>query len=377
MTTKPLFDDENQPQYKILSIATNQRQTPLSKVQKTFNSLIKQIEKKRAQLAEWEAAIAAYQQKHASEMTPLANSAVDLQVELVRKLDHAIGQKGLTGTERRMIRDLITELAGGLVGQRDDAELKAIYNKHSQSDYDSEEAAYMGGMKTMLEESLGFELGDDVDISSPEDVLQRLYAQFEAEQQAQEEERAKKKKTAKQLAKEAKQEAEEKQTSLSIREVYRKLTSALHPDREPDPQERARKTTLMQRANLAYEKNNLLQLLELQLELEHIDQAAINNLSEDRLKHYNKILREQLGELDQEIGHVEQGFIMTFNLSPFMNLSPDAIQRELAAGIVRVKHAIRDLKKDLLAFEDIKNLKSWLKNMRQQSAMDYFDDSPF
>jgi hypothetical protein len=60
-----------------------------------------------------------------------------------------------------------------------------------------------------------------------------------------------------------------------------------------------------------------------------------------------------------------------------MNLSPDAIQRELAAGIVRVKHAIRDLKKDLLAFEDIKNLKSWLKNMRQQSAMDYFDDSPF
>ncbi|MDP2827719.1 MAG: molecular chaperone DnaJ [Sulfuricellaceae bacterium] len=377
MTTKPLFDDENQPQDKTLSIATNQHQAPLSKGQKTFNSLIKQIEKKRAQLAEWEAAIAAYQQKHASEMMPLATKAVDLQVELVRKLDHAIGQKGLTKTERRMIRDLITELAGGLVGQRDDAELKAIYNKHSQSDYDSEEAAYMGGMKTMLEESLGFELGDDVDISSPEDVLQRLYAQFEAEQQAQEEGRAKKKKTAKQLAKEAKQEAEEKQTSLSIREVYRKLTSALHPDREPDPQERARKTALMQRANLAYEKNNLLQLLELQLELEHIDQAAINNLSEDRLKHYNKILREQLGELDQEIGYVEQGFIMTFNLSPFMNLSPGVIQRELAAGIVRVKHAIRDLKKDLLAFEDIKNLKSWLKNMRQQSAMDYFDDSSF
>ncbi|WP_409015107.1 hypothetical protein [Caballeronia sp. LZ001] len=61
----------------------------------------------------------------------------------------------------------------------------------------------------------------------------------------------------------------------------------------------------MQRANQAYGKNDLLKLLELQLELEHIDQRAINVISEDRLKHYNKILREQLGELDQEILHVE------------------------------------------------------------------------
>jgi hypothetical protein len=53
-----------------------------------------------------------------------------------------------------------------------------------------------------------------------------------------------------------------------------------HPDREPDPHERERKTALMQRANHAYGKNDLLKLLELQLELEHIDQPAYTTLDD-------------------------------------------------------------------------------------------------
>ena len=78
----------------------------------------------------------------------------------------------------------------------------------------------------------------------------------------------------------------------------------------------------MQRVNQAYDKNNLLQLLELQLELEHIDQSAIDNISEDRLKHYNKILKDQLAELEQEIVHVEGGFRAQFGISPFVEVSP-------------------------------------------------------
>jgi hypothetical protein len=46
------------------------------------------------------------------------------------------------------------------------------------------------------------------------------------------------------------------------------LVAALHPDREPDEQERKRKTELMQRVNTSYGKKYLLLLLELQLEIE-------------------------------------------------------------------------------------------------------------
>jgi hypothetical protein len=362
---------------KTISIAAGHNPAQLSKEQKIFNTRIQQIEKQRARRAAWEAAIPPYQQKYVGELLPLVEASMDLQVKLVHCLDRASDQNGLTKTERRMIENLIAELAGELLAERDDAALKAVYNKHSRSDFDSEQAATLEDAKAMLEDMLGIELGDDLDMSSPEDILKRAQAQFEADQQAREARQAKRKKSAKQLARETQQRVEEAQSRQSIREVYRKVASALHPDRETDPQERDRKTALMQRANQAYDKNNLLQLLELQLELEHIDQTAINNLSEDRLVRYNDILKEQLRELEQEILYVEDRFRMQFGISPFVNLSPSTVMRSLASDIVDARHAIRDLEKDLLAFEDIKKLKAWLKELRHRPRMASVDDMPF
>lgn len=370
---------------KTVAVVTGHDQPKLSKGQQAFNNLIKQIEKNRVQLTDWEAAILRYQQKYARELLPLVENLTDMQAKLVHCLDRVSDQKGLTRTERRVIASVIADIAEQVLAERDDAALKAIYNKHGRFDYDSEEAANIKGMKSMLEDVLGVDLGDDLDVSSPEDLIKRAQARVEenwaqnnADRQAWEERRPKRKKSAKQLTKEAQQQAEEKQISQSIREVYRKLASALHPDRELDTQERDRKTALMQRVNQAYEKRDLLQLLKLQLELEHIDQTAVNNISEDRLKHYNKILKEQLAELEQEIRQVESGFMAQFGISPFVKVSPGTIMRDLATDIVGTQHAIRDLKNDLLAFEDIKKVKAWLKKVRRQAAeMDDFDRSPF
>ncbi len=368
---------------KTVSIATD-RDKPQSKGQKVFNSLIKQIEIQRAQLAAWEAAVPPYQQKYASELLPLFETSADLQVRLVHSLDQACDQKGITKPERRKIAGLITELAGPLIAERGDAVLKTIYNKHSESDYDSEEAAALQGMKSMLEDVLDIELGDDLGPLSPADFLKRAQAQMQERQaqedaywQAQNERRAKRKKSAKQLASEAQQQAEEQQISQSIREVYRKLASALHPDRETDPQEHQRKTALMQRVNQAYAKNNLLKLLELQLELEHIDQTTINNISEDRLKHYNTILKDQLAELQQEIFHVEDGFRSQFGIDPFVRLAPSTLMHHLASDIAGIQHTIRALENDLRVFDDIRQFKAWLKNLRRRRAMEHYDDCPF
>ena len=369
---------------KTVSIAPERDKPQLSKAQKAFNNLIKLIEKKRKRLASWDAVVPPYQQKYASELLPLLETSVALQIKRVHCLDRVSDQKSLSKTERRIIANLITEWAGELVAGRDDAALKAIYNKHSHSDYDSEEAAAAQGIKSALEEALNIELGDDLDLNSPEDLLKAAQAQlqekqmhYDAEQEAREARQAKRKKSVKQLAQEARQQAEQDQVSQSIREVYRKLASALHPDRETDPQERERKTALMQRANQAYGKNNLLQLLELQLELEHIDQSVINNIGEDRLKRYNKILSEQLVELEQEIQYVEGGFRARFDISPFVNVSPANLMRHLASDIVGTQEAIRNLENDLLALDDIKSLKAWLKKMQRQSRRNDFYDASY
>ncbi|MDO8369252.1 MAG: hypothetical protein Q7S71_00795, partial [Candidatus Nitrotoga sp.] len=215
---------------KTISIVIGQDQPHLSKEQKAFNTLIKKIDAKRVRLAAWQEIIPSYQRKYASELAPLVKTSQDIEIELVHCLDRTSDQKGLTSTERRMIDDLISELAGRLAAERDDADLKSIYNKHSGSDFDAEETAAMEGMKSMFEDVLGVDLGDDFDMSSPEELMKRAQAhlheqqtQHQADQKAQEERRAKRKKTAKQITKESQQLAEEQQTSQSIRELYRKL----------------------------------------------------------------------------------------------------------------------------------------------------------
>jgi hypothetical protein len=303
---------------------------------------------------------------------------------MVHFMDRACDQKGLTASERRMIHELISGMAGDLAAECNDEELKNIYNKHSGSNFDEEAAASLDGLKSLLEEVIGVDLRDDLDLNNPEEIFKRAQThmheqqtQFETDQQEYEARQAKRKKSAKQLAKESKQQAEEQQTSQSIRELYRKLCSALHPDREPDPQERESKTGLMQRINQAYDSKNLLLLLELQLELEHIDQTTINDLTSSRLKHYNKILAEQLSELEEEILITENMFKMQYELPPFQRLTPANVMGNLATEIVELKQAIRELKSDLLAFRDIKILKAWLKEMKKRQKMDYLDDCPF
>ena len=75
-------------------------------------------------------------------------------------------------------------LARFIPGRREDGEVKAWYNRHSRSDFDEEEAEQLDGMKSMLEEMLGVELGDDIDLSSPDEVVRRIQQQFEAQGEA-------------------------------------------------------------------------------------------------------------------------------------------------------------------------------------------------
>lgn len=357
----------------------------LSKGQKTFNSQIRQIEKLRTQLAAWDAATTAYHEKHTRELLPLVTVAMELQSTLVHSLDRAIGEKGLSKRERNRLGEVITELAAQLLAARDDAEMKAIYNKYSRSDYDSKEAANMQGMKSMLEDILGFDLGDGDGLDSPEEILRRAQAQIEeeqvrhqAERQAREARRAKgKKKSARLLEKEAQAEADARQINQSIRDVYRKLVSALHPDREPDPQERERKTLLMQRINQAYEKQNLLQLLELQLELEHIDQGAIARLDENCLRHYNTLLKSQIAELKHKLIRVESGFCGQFGLSPFARVKPETVLRDLSYEILHARQANQELERELRSLNDAKGVKAWLKKIRREATDNPFDDCPF
>ncbi|CAG9245579.1 MULTISPECIES: J domain-containing protein [Paraburkholderia] len=357
-----------------VTIAPEKHQAHRSKGQRYFNSLVKQIENRRGRLAQWEAFTPVFQKKYVDVLLPLRRTSWDAQVKLLHRLDTVHGDKGLNAIDRRMVSELIVDLVQPLLGLHNDDTLQSIYDRHAPTRDDEQAEIDFESMKAEIEDMLGVELEDDV--ISPQEFLKRAsekFAELRAEAaekaQAREERRAKRKKTPKQLAAEARKEAAKAEISQSLRDVYRKLASALHPDRESDPEERARKTALMQRVNEAYANRKLLQLLELQLELEHIDQKTIDGISEEKLAHYNQVLREQLGELDRELSDVQQKFRSAFGFPRGHRTAPEFAMEDLDDEIAQRVHMVQEIEHDLPVFDDIRKTKAWLKALKRRQPI--------
>lgn len=375
------------PVKKVVHIKAAPAQAALSPAQKKFNSLIKKIDAQKQLLAEWQEMFERCQRDAVEKLAPLKQSMKEQQTAMVQLLDRQFTSNKFTRTQQEKLTHIIVELCEELLCSDDNAELKTMYNKYTQSNYDTEaeeeQDVATEFMKSMFEKEFGIVLDDDdIDLQNPQATAERLTAkvkQLEAEAEAAAA-RPQRKKSAKQLAKEAREAEEAANVSKSIQAVYRQLTAALHPDREQDPIERERKTELMQQVTVAYSNKDLLKLLELQLAVEQIDQSKLSSLSAERLKHYNKILSDQLAELQDEVLFKENEIRMMLQLSPFEPLSPNRLVTLLKHDIQAMQAALKGIQNDLQVFQDVKNLKAWLKNFRlpqPESGFDpFFDEFP-
>jgi hypothetical protein len=351
---------------KIVHIKHKEEKAVLSKAQKKFNSLIKKIDAQKKILVDWENSKTKISQRVNGEHQPLLDSFNQARAEMVYLLDRAHGDSFFKKTDKAKLKALICDMAAELIQEGMD-ELKEIYNRYNHTDFDSEaeeiEADMTDAMKSMMEEMFGFEM-DDADFSSPESMREALEQKFQAQFEQEEATRKPRKKTAKQLEKEAREKEEAQNASKSIQEVFRKLVAVLHPDREPDEAERERKTKLMQRVNEAYKKKDLLQLLALQLELEQIDQSNLNTIAEDKLKHFNKVLEEQLDELMQEINEIEFPFRMMLGAPPYIKLTPDDVSKALSRDIRELQKSLKEIQREIKELQNPLTLKAMLKTVR-------------
>jgi hypothetical protein len=158
---------------------------------------------------------------------------------------------------------------------------------------------------------------------------------------------------------------EAQRTAQSLREVFRKLAGALHPDREMDPERRAAKTTLMAQVNEAYGRADLLALLELQLRIEQIDAEHLASVEAVRLLHYNRVLVEQLAELRGEIEAAEGSFHAEFGLPPGEAPDPRHLGKIVDADAARLRASIAELRREIVLFGDPLTTRRWVKAQRR------------
>jgi hypothetical protein len=347
--------------------------TTPSKGQKAFNALIEQIGKRRAALADWEAFDAVFRRKYNDELVPLRQSYDALRLELVNRLDQSNDIKGLTKGERQTIAELIVQISGDLLASGDHPDIEEVHRRYDTSSVRTSAAHVHDVPAVVITPVHATPPPDEHENESPDDVMRRIQQELDQQEErdrmrhnARADYHARRKTKPKNDAAADRARVEEAEVHLSIRQVYRKLASALHPDRETDPVERERKAAWMQRVNGAYASRSLLDLLEIQLELEHIDQASLDNINEAALKRWNTVLNEQLHGLDQELLEIEADYRARCGMPGALAVSPKSVRRALNTNITHLREAARWFAKDLRAFDDERSFKAWLKDMKAE-----------
>lgn len=362
------------PQQQVVRIATVDEATPLSKNQKTFNRLTSRIAEQEKLLADLKAAIEKGRLRIQADLAPLHTQFDMLRAQMVRLFDQMNSRHKLTKPERKKLTYLITDISYELI-QKGHDDLVEIHDRYDEGGFEAamaeEEEQSALSMKLMAEMMFGIEFDPSVDFSDPEKlrayISEQLHqrTQLEQERQQQQAERqASRAKSEKQQAREAKKQAEEQNTTKAVRALYMDLVKAFHPDRELDEEEKIRKTTIMQRVTEAYEKSDLMGLFRLQLEFERIDQAHLEKLADTQLLYYNKILKQQADELDNQLAML-QGEISNMTGGGMSGFgTAKGLDYAINNDIKSMKEAVKALKLDLAALTDIAQLKAWLKSYR-------------
>lgn len=348
---------------------------------KRFQSLRGQIDKARQRLQTWQNRLPLFAAMHATRVAPLRAALAASQRAMAFEVEALRAGPRWTKSERATMSEMICEIAGALLetGDAPDGELKALFHRHSDIDFDEVGPQRLAAMQAMFEAAGGFEFGDGPVVSA-DDLLRRAHAQLGSEEQAPPPARKPPRKAPRLTAAQKRAAEDERRVSQTVREVYRKLAAALHPDRAPakmPADHRALRMARMQRANSAYEAGDLLALLELQLQIEQVDIAHAANVAAEQVRHFNKVLAEQLRELQAEVDGCQQVFCASYGLLAEMRIDPDKLglllkdeTRELAAAQLLLDQQRRALRADIAQVRRM--FRQWRADRRRTELGDLF-----
>lgn len=387
--SQPSLFDDDPPGNAVVRVGIIGTKQSLTKAQKTFNRLTARIETRRTELTRWREFLDTFRSRIASDYEPLQRRMHDQRVALLQRFDQACESGALGKRERTRLGRVILDQVSTLLEDSDDPALIALHDKYGEVSHEDLRQEQAQAFKAMVEETLGASFDDD--LRTPDDVMKAAERWLSGEDttvggadrdrdpagddgatagrgrgaaSGSAPGRASGPRAARAQARVEREKALAEGATQSLREAYRKLASALHPDREPDPAERQRKTELMQQANRAYEARDLMQLLTLQIAATQVDLKRLAETSDARLEQYNRILKEQVEAIEQEIDEIVTGFEIHLPARSRQALAPAMVLEAFERDVAVLRRDCKALADDLAQFKDILVLKAWLKTLR-------------
>lgn len=343
----------------------------LSPEQQRFNKLITRTENLARKIEAAGMLADAHRPHHGATLRPLEDERSALMRRMALWLDERLQRKGLSTRQRRMTSEIICSLTAELAMAGDDA-MKQLHDAHSDESLAEQEQSAMAHMQEMMEGILGQPPGHAQGFESLQDMLQASMKQMQEQQQAQDEAQAAHKRQGKTYARQQQAEQQAQDAQGALRTIYRQLVSALHPDRESDAHERARKTALMKEVNAAYERRDLLALLQLQVRAALADGEMVAHLAREKVAALSLLLKDRADVLTRELRDLEMQIRAEFGLAPSAALSAGSLKRAMVEQQQHLQLDVVMMQADLQRVQEDAAFKRWLRE-QHQGARDGFD----
>ncbi|ALH94212.1 hypothetical protein [Acinetobacter equi] len=321
---------------------TGQTVLEVSPQHKKLNRLIDEIEQQKLLLAAWQQAqdeIRTYSQKA---LMPAYRDLYRTLFEQMQTLWNSLNLYRFNKTDTATVEDKVQALARLLQGsrmlnQQQVYEVEKMYAYYQQAnEYDKK--------KTKKRSSESFNEPENKDLKVEEESLDEGW---NSDKYLQAREQAKLKRQ------EDKQAQAEKLVNQSLKTVYLKIASIIHPDREPDEFKKAEKTELLQRANEAHEQEDLFFLLKLQLEVEQSKNGSNKGLSTEQVKFYQQALEAQSQALKMQIQELIDSLIWSNKAKIAVSKSKGQLNitdlyKQIDADVSAVKQQLKAEKQRLM-----------------------------
>ncbi|MFY7981484.1 MAG: J domain-containing protein [Limnohabitans sp.] len=358
-------------------------QEKLSPAQQRFNDLLAQIERLSGQIQRLEDWSDRHRYAHIQALRESVQLSQTHRKSLLLFVHERLQTADFTDRQQRMARGLVRGLMAHLATTNDPQvqALVDLYVKEEDEQEAAEEQAEAAQrLRERIEEALGQPLEKPSQYQTPEEMMAAGMRQWQRQQQADEARRA-----AKRAARKAQKQAQKKSAAAekgevpvaltreldaksAIRTIFRQLASSLHPDREPEEQERLRKTALMSEVNAAYEKNDLTTLLRLQMQVTQVNpqnKGGTARMADDQLIAMSVLLKEQVAALEDDLDQLENRLSRELCVS----VRADADEAALSLSLQRIqadqRHSADSLAADLRRIQNDAELRRWLKEMWQ------------
>ncbi len=350
--------------YAALSVQAH-ADVPLTAAQQRYNALLARIEVLSGQIERLQAWSDQHRHAHVQALYQAAQEARAARQNLLIYLHEQLQTDVLTAQQQRMARTQVRLFLDQLMPSAD-PQVQALAELYQLDDEElaEERAREAQRLREQIEAALGQPIESPDQYQTPEEMMAAGMRQWQRQQQADEARKAAKRAARKALKKpaaHAQAQAEQMDARSAIRTVFRQLASALHPDREPDAQERERKTALMSEVNAAYDKNDLSTLLRLQMQTSLSGAPAAALWADDRLAGMCLLLKEQVSALENDLVQLEAQLTQTLCVPVSAQHSEAAMTQSLLRLQAEQRQVADSLAADLQRIQNGNELKRWLK----------------